>query len=142
MSALEKKMQMEGNHQLPGLVSAVVTLSQSEDGFHEDKTDCRPGHWASGFSEDYPSLPRPGNCRVRGRQPINHASNQSAHDLRGSACSGFSSLHNTTGDRQKASVIWGLSCPRIKGFEPTVNVTQQTCSASLGPHSCGTCLLA
>ena len=56
-------MQMEGNHQLLGLVSAVVTLSQSEDGFQEDKTDRRPGHWASGFSEDSP------NCRVRGRSP-------------------------------------------------------------------------
>lgn len=118
-------MQMEGNHQLPGLVSAAVTLLQSEDGFHEDKTDRRPGHWASGFSED------PGNCRVRGRQPITHASNQSAHDLRGSACSGFSSLHNMTGNRQKASVIWGLSCPRIKGFEQTVNITQQRCSKKM-----------
>ena len=49
-------MQMEGNHQLLGLVSAVVTLSQSEDGFQENKTDRRPGHWASGFSEDPPEL--------------------------------------------------------------------------------------
>ena len=52
MSALEKKCKWKGNHQLPGLVSAVVTLSQSEDGFHEDKTIRRPGHWASGFMED------------------------------------------------------------------------------------------